>query len=233
MQDATYVQKAFSAIAPRYVAVNHVVSGGIDVLWRKLVAARVARVQPRRVLDVATGSGDLAAAIQKACPSAHVMGADFCAPMLAHAQARGLRDLVVADGLRLPCADASLDVITVGFGLRNMANYGAALREWARVLRPGGRLFILDFSLPQIPLVRVGYRFYLHWVLPTIAGLLTGEKSAYAYLGGSIETFPTGEAMQALVRENGFATCAWQPLTLGVAALYEATTPAPALGCPV
>jgi demethylmenaquinone methyltransferase / 2-methoxy-6-polyprenyl-1,4-benzoquinol methylase len=221
MQDPTFVQKAFSDIAPRYVLANHVLSGGIDWFWRRLVASRVQAAHPKRVLDVATGSGDLAAAVQKACPEALVIGADFCAPMMVHAQQRGLKHLIVADGMNLPFPEASFDCLTVGFGLRNMADYPAAVTEFARVLRPGGRLFILDFSHPP-GLLRPIYEWYLHRVLPLIAGWLTGHRGAYDYLGGSIQTFPSGEVMRDLVRGQGFTTCDWHPLTFGIASLYEA-----------
>ena len=110
MQDPTFVQKAFAAIAPRYVLANHVLSGGIDVLWRRKVAALAAEHRPQRVLDLATGSGDLAAAVGAACPEALVIGADFCAPMMAHARRRGLPHLVVADGMALPFAAGTFDV---------------------------------------------------------------------------------------------------------------------------
>lgn len=225
MQDPTFVQRAFAAIAPRYVLANHVLSLGIDVRWRKLVAARVKALGPQRVLDVATGSGDLAAGVQASCPEALVVGADFCAPMMLHAQRRGLRHLVVADGLRLPFEDQSFDVLTIGFGLRNMADYAAASREFARVLRPGGHLFVLDFSLPTAAWLRGPYRIYLHRVLPRLGGLVTGERAAYEYLGGSIETFPSGDGMKALLSQNGFGAVEAIPLTGGIASLYVAHRP--------
>jgi len=224
MQDPTFVQKAFAAIAPRYVLANHVLSGGIDVLWRRRVAARARDLRPARVLDLATGSGDLAAAVGAACPEAQVIGADFCAPMMAHARRRGLPHLVVADGMALPFADGAFDLVTVGFGLRNMADYGGAIREMARVLRPGGTLMVLDFSQPA-PWLRGAYKLYLHRVLPAVAGALTGERGAYEYLGGSIEQFPSGPAMTALLDAGGFRASRWIPLTGGIASLYVATKP--------
>lgn len=223
MQDPNFVRKAFAAIAPRYVLANHVLSGGVDVLWRRRVAADVRARRPTWVLDLATGSGDLAAAVAAACPDARVVGADFCAPMMVHARQRGLTDLVVADGLALPFVDGAFDVVTIGFGLRNMADYGAALREMARVLRPGGSLMILDFSQPA-PWLRGAYKWYLHHVLPRLAGALTGQRGAYEYLGGSIESFPSGPAMIALLETNGFSQCQCLPLTGGIASLYVAVT---------
>lgn len=222
MQDPTFVQRAFTAIAPRYVLANHVLSLGIDVRWRRVVAQRVKARQPSRILDVATGSGDLAEAVQRACPNALVVAVDFCAPMMVHAKRRGLKHLVVADGLRLPFTDSTFDAVTIGFGLRNMADYGAAVREFARVLTPQGALFVLDFSLPRPAWLRHPYRFYLHRVLPRLGGLLTGERQAYEYLGGSIENFPSGERMKELLTTNGFAGVEATPLTGGIAALYTA-----------
>lgn len=224
MQDPRFVRKAFAAIAPRYVLANHVLSGGIDVLWRRRVAAEARARQPQRVLDLATGSGDLASAVAAACPGALVVAADFCAPMMKHAQRRGLPHLVVADGMALPFADGVFDAVTVGFGLRNMADYGGAVREMARVLRPGGCLLVLDFSRPA-PWLRGLYRVYLHRVLPTVAGLLTGERGAYEYLGGSIESFPSGPAMTALLDAHGFSGSRGIPLTGGIASLYVAEKP--------
>lgn len=224
MQDPNFVQKAFAAIAPRYVLANHVLSGGIDVLWRRRVAALARERRPERVLDLATGSGDLAAAVAAACPGVQVVAADFCAPMMEHARRRGLPNLVVADGMALPFAAAAFDLVTVGFGLRNMADYGGAVREMARVLRPGGCLLVLDFSQPS-PWLRGAYKFYLHRVLPAVAGRLTGERGAYEYLGGSIESFPSGAAMNALLNSHGFSQSRWIPLTGGIASLYVAVKP--------
>jgi demethylmenaquinone methyltransferase/2-methoxy-6-polyprenyl-1,4-benzoquinol methylase len=129
---------------------------------------------------------------------------------------------MVADALNLPFADASFDVVTVAFGLRNMADYPAALREMSRVLAPGGRLVVLDFSLPG-GILRAPYRWYLHRILPKMAGYLTGQKDAYEYLGASIEQFPQGDAMCQLMRGNGFADAEFETMTLGVVSLYTAT----------
>lgn len=221
-QDATFVRKAFAAIAGKYVLTNHVLSLGIDVLWRRLTARRVAALNPRVVLDVATGSGDLAATIQAACPEATVVGLDFSAPMLQEARKRGLKHLFVADALHMPIADGAADVLTVAFGLRNMASWPDALREMSRVLKPGGSLFVLDFSLPGSALVRTGHLFYLRNVMPRVAGWITGEREAYDYLCKTIEKFPSGEAMCEMIRGNGFSSAESQPLSMGIASLYHA-----------
>ena len=181
--------------------------------------------QPARILDLATGSGDLAITLQGACPGALVIGADFCPPMLSVARRKGLEYLVAADGLQLPFAESSFDAVTIAFGLRNMASWPVALAEMRRVLRPGGHVLILDFSLPSAPL-RWIYRPYLHSVLPWVAALLTGKKTAYDYLGDSIEQFPHGAAMGALLAEAGFDSAAHQPLSGGIVSLYTASRPA-------
>lgn len=227
MQDPVFVHDAFARIARRYVITNHVLSLWTDILWRRKVARQVRALAPQRVLDLATGSGDLAEAIRKACPDAEITGADFSAPMLDVARARNVPGVtwIEADAMALPFPDAQFDVITVAFGLRNMADWSRALREWTRVLRPGGTLIILDFSLPRLAPVRAFYRFYLHHVMPRVAGWITGQRDAYAYLSGSIEKFPSGEAMCDLIRSNGFATASADPLSLGIASVYTAVTP--------
>ncbi len=151
-------------------------------------------------------------------------GADFCEPMLERAREKGLRRTVLADALRLPFPDASFDAVTVAFGLRNMESWPGALREMSRVLTPGGHLLVLDFSMPQAPL-RGPYRLYLHHVLPVIAGIVTREKSAYRYLGDSIEKFPAGPAMLSLLEGCGFGSALCEPLTAGIVSLYTAVKP--------
>ena len=224
MPDAVYVRDAFARIADRYVLTNHVLSCGADIWWRKVVTARIRTWQPSRALDVAAGTGDLALEIQLQCPHCEVIASDFCAEMLAHAASRGVKHTLVADALNLPFPDGGFDVVTVAFGLRNMADYPAALREMLRVLKPGGRLVILDFALPA-GLLRGPYRFYLHHVLPRLAGWLTGQRDAYEYLGGSIEAFPSGSAMTGLLESCGFGAASATPLTGGVVAIYQGTRP--------
>jgi len=216
------VRQAFAGIARRYVLANHVLSLGIDVLWRRKTARFIASFSPDDVLDLATGSGDLMQTVLAACPEASVLGADFSVPMMREAQRRDLIPLVAADGTNLPFADASFDALTVAFGLRNMASWPLALKEMSRVLRPGGRLLILDFSIPSFPGIRQAYLFYLKRVMPRIAGWITGRREAYEYLCGSIERFPSGPVMEKLVTGNGFIACKTHPLTFGIAALYIA-----------
>jgi demethylmenaquinone methyltransferase/2-methoxy-6-polyprenyl-1,4-benzoquinol methylase len=217
-----FVRSLFGRIAHRYDLANHLLSGGLDFLWRKQVARIVRGWQPKGILDLATGSGDIALALRAACPESFIVGADFCHPMLLMAQSKGVDHLVTADALQLPFADSSFDVLTVAFGLRNMEPWGEALREMARVLHPGGHLLVLDFSVPPPPL-RWLYQPYLHHVLPRVAGWVTGERAAYDYLGDSIEAFPSGDAMCELIMNAGFTSANAQPLSGGIVTLYRAT----------
>lgn len=224
MQNPAQVRGIFSRIAARYDFANHLLSGGLDFLWRARAVRIVEKWQPRTMLDLATGSGDLALALQKKLPHARVVGADFCLPMLQIAARKGLHPLVAADGTRLPFADHAFDAVTVAFGLRNMESWPGALREMSRVLAPGGHLLILDFSLPRPPLDTL-YRLYLHRVLPLIAGLVTRHRAGYEYLGQSIETFPSGQAMLDLISQNGFTAPQARPLAAGIVTIYTAQKP--------
>jgi demethylmenaquinone methyltransferase/2-methoxy-6-polyprenyl-1,4-benzoquinol methylase len=211
----------FGRIARRYDLANHFLSGGADFLWRRRAAKIVEGWQPKRVLDLASGSGDLALAIQRRLPDAAVIAADFSPEMLEIASRKGVREIVLADALHLPFESASFDCVTVAFGLRNMADWDRALSEMSRVLHPQGHLLVLDFSIPTGAL-RPAYRFYLHRCLPLLASLVTRQKAAYDYLGGSIEKFPSGAEMVALIERDGFAMASAEPLTGGIATIYTA-----------
>ena len=215
------IREMFAGVAPRYDLANQILSLGLDRSWRKFVCQRVAAWKPARILDLATGSGVLAEELARTNPGSLVVGADFCIPMLKVAGKRNIEHLVVADGLALPFANDSFDVITVAFGLRNMAFLERALAEMARTTRSGGHVVILDFSLPSGPLLPA-YRFYLHFVLPRLAGWLTGEPAAYQYLGDSIESFPRGPAMTALMGGAGFLNAIARPLSGGIVTAYLA-----------
>jgi len=218
-KDPAAVQAAFAQIAKRYDLANHVLSLGLDFVWRHRAAALVAATQPRRVLDVATGSGDLAVSLKRACRNAEVVGMDFCAPMLDIARRKGV-NAVEGDALAMPFCTGEFDAVTVAFGLRNMTSYRDALLEMKRVLRPDGFLLVMDFSMPR--LFAAPYRFYLHRILPVFAGLLTGRSETYRYLGDSIETFPRNEAMQSLLAECGFTPLPPRALAGGIAAIHSA-----------
>jgi len=212
----------FGSIARRYDLANHILSCGADFYWRNRAAQIVANWNPKEIIDLATGTGDLALAIQRKLPESQIVGADFLPEMLEIANRKGLRQTIVANAMKLPCADSSFDCITVAFGLRNMENCSAALREMARILRKGGHLLILEFSLPRFSILRAAYRFYLHRFLPIVGSLLTRHKEAYAYLGESIEEFPRGEAMVRLLEANGFRNAAARPLSSGIVTIYTA-----------
>ena len=211
----------FDQIAQRYDLANHLLSGGADFFWRRRAAQIVEGWNPKRVLDLATGSGDLALAIQRRLPAATISATDFSPQMLDLAQRKGVRETVLADALRLPFPDGSFDCVTVAFGLRNMVDWSLALREMSRVLRSNGHLLVLDFSLPIGPL-RPAYRFYLHWCLPILGWLVTGNQTAYNYLGSSIEKFPRGNEMIQLIEQDGFVLASAHPLTGGIATIYTA-----------
>lgn len=222
MQDPDFVKSAFSKIADRYVLTNHVLSMGTDILWRKRVGQIVMEWAPEKILDVATGTGDLALELQRVCPDAELIASDFCPEMLAHASRRGVENTQVVDAMNMPFEDGSCDLLTVAFGLRNMSSYPGALKEMARVIRPGGHLLVLDFSKPEGMLGKP-YDFYLNKVLPKIAGVLTGEEGAYSYLAGSIGDFPSGKAMCRLIDGQGFVEARCEALSGGIASIYTAT----------
>lgn len=210
----------FGSIASRYDLANHVLSCGFDFYWRKRAAVMVADWKPRQILDLATGTGDLALVLQKRFPDAEVVGADFSEEMLEVAKSKGVRRTMLADARHLPFNDAAFEVVTIAFGLRNLPDWGEGLREIHRILRPGGHVLILDFSLPHAAIIRAAYRFYLHHCMPLLGSALTKQKGAYDYLGESIENFPSGKAMTRLVEENGFARAAQEPLTAGIVTIY-------------
>jgi demethylmenaquinone methyltransferase/2-methoxy-6-polyprenyl-1,4-benzoquinol methylase len=210
----------FGSIARRYDRANHLLSCGADFYWRRRAAEVVAEWRPQTIADLATGTGDLALALQKKLPDTEIMGVDFLAEMLDLARRKGVRQVLLADAMNLPFGDASFDCVTIAFGLRNLENWAAALGEMSRVLKPNGHLLVLEFSLPTVPILREIYCFYLHRCLPLLGSLLTGKKSAYDYLGDSIEEFPGGSAMCELMAKNGFAHTTFERLTGGIVTIY-------------
>lgn len=220
----------FGRIARRYDLANHLLSGGLDVWWRHCLVTAVRRCQPAEVLDLATGSGDVAFALSRGLPTrVRIVGMDFCQPMLDEAEIKQTAEPGVygnitfrqGDGLALPLPDHCVDVVTISFGLRNLADRPRGLREMHRVLRPGGRLFVLEFSQPH-PWFRPIYFFYLKQILPRIAGLVTGDRAAYDYLNDTITEFPDREKLAAEIRAAGFSTVTASGLTAGTVALHEA-----------
>ncbi len=221
-RDPEIVREMFGRVANRYDLANHILSLGVDFFWRARAGRLVESWKPHRILDLATGSGDLALAIEHRLPKAKVVGADFSPEMLEIARKKGVTETVVADALDLPFGDRSFDCVTIAFGLRNVVDWGGALREMARVLDTLGHVLVLDFSIPHSGL-RGPYRFYLHHCLPRLAGFLTGQKEAYDYLGASIEEFPSGNDMLQLIEGNGFNGADARPMTGGIVTMYSAT----------
>jgi demethylmenaquinone methyltransferase/2-methoxy-6-polyprenyl-1,4-benzoquinol methylase len=222
----------FARIAARYDLANRLLSGGIDRWWRRRLVNLVRRHSPHDVLDLATGSGDVAFALARRLdPKTQIVGMDFCQPMLDEAEAKKNRandprfssvTFKPGDGLNLPLADASFDAVTISFGLRNMADRHRALSEMRRVLRPGGRLWVLEFSQPY-GWFKPFYYFYLRRILPLIAGAVTGDRAAYVYLNETIEQFPGRPALAAEIQAAGFSEVMASPLTFGIVALHAGT----------
>jgi len=224
----------FARIAVRYDLANRLLSGGTDLWWRRRLVRAVRRAAPRDVLDLATGSGDVAFALCRALPEAQVTGMDFCQPMLDQAAAKKAAGggeaayprlrFAQGDGLQLPLPDACVDAVTISFGLRNMADRHRSLCEMRRVLRPGGRLYVLEFSQAWA-WFRPLYLFYLRHILPPLAGLVTRDRAAYRYLNETIEEFPDHHALAAEIRAAGFREVQATRMTAGIVALHVAQAP--------
>jgi demethylmenaquinone methyltransferase/2-methoxy-6-polyprenyl-1,4-benzoquinol methylase len=219
-----HVRQMFGRVAPRYDLLNHVLSFQADRYWRRFTVERVRHALERpgaRPLDLCCGTGDLLAALGRVSPGP-LYGSDFCRPMLAAAREKlgGKARLIEADALALPLPDGSFDVVTVAFGLRNLANYRLGLAEMHRVLRPQGLAAVLEFSQPPGRLMGPAYQFYLRRVLPWLGGAISGAGNAYRYLQQSVEKFLTPEALAAVMREAGFQQVRYWPLTGGIAVLH-------------
>ena len=204
--DPSSVRSLFTDLAPSYDCYNRVFSLGLDTLWRKRLVAAVTRIHPQAVLDVACGSGDVALALQRALPGAKVSGLDFCAPLLAQAKSRGLRNPVEGDALAMPFADCQFDAVTLAFGLRNFSNREKGLREIFRVLRTGGIFALLEFSPPPMPW-KLFWHFYLFIFMPCVAEILTRQGDAFRYLARSISQFPSPASV---AKELQFAGLHWE-----------------------
>jgi len=230
MPDSLAVNTMFARIARRYDLANRLLSGGIDGWWRRRLVTAVRETHPRSILDLATGSGDVAFALARDLPAdTDIIGMDFCQPMLEEAEAKKRRAggysnvrFCPGDGLSLPLADNSIDAVTIAFGLRNMADRRRALREMHRVLRqPHGRLFVLEFSQPS-KWLRPIYYLYIRRVLPRLAGFITGDRAAYEYLGRTIGEFPDRDRLCVEFRDSGFSRVSASSLSFGIVALHAA-----------
>ncbi len=226
-----YVQRIFSEIAPRYDLLNHLLSFNIDKRWRARAIAQlgIERAPDGTWLDLCAGTLDVGAQLSVTSDfRGRIIGADFAEPMLRAGRGKGAGRIapVVADALELPLSDESVDGAIVAFGIRNVASLDAGLAEVYRVLKPGARFVILEFSTPRSSLVRAGYHAYFHNLLPFIGGLVSGHRTAYAYLPRSVQHFPVEEALAARFTQAGFKSVRWESLTLGVAAIHVGERPA-------
>jgi len=222
---ASWVRGMFGRVAHRYDLANHLLSFNLDRWWRAHTVRRVRSILDRadaRVLDICCGTGDLMLALAR---RRAVMGSDFCHPMLVRAREKIARRgapaaVFESDAMRLPVRDGSLDLVTVAFGFRNLANYEAGLAEMRRVLRPGGAAAILEFSQPPNRAFAAVYNLYSRRVLPVIGGALSGSRDAYRYLPESVRKFPSAEELAGKMRAAGFAKVEFEYLTGGIVALH-------------
>lgn len=223
------VWSMFDRIAPRYDFLNRLLTLGLDVAWRKHMADFLPAGDKVELLDIATGTGDqIFYIMERDQRVTRAVGVDLAEKMLeigrAKVKQRGLEAVITlhaADALKLPFPDGSFDAVTISFGIRNVVDVPAALRAMLRILRPGGRALILECSKPASPLLRMGYTFYMRYIMPAIGSLISGDGEAYRYLNKTVESFPHGEAFCALMREAGFARVKANPQTLGVATIYQ------------
>jgi demethylmenaquinone methyltransferase/2-methoxy-6-polyprenyl-1,4-benzoquinol methylase len=219
----------FDRIAHRYDLLNRLLSFRQDVIWRKRLATLLPDRPDLRVLDLATGTGDVLLSLYRTSERVKSgVGVDMAGKMLAIGRQKILAQslgqhlrMVRGDAMYIAFDDASFDAVTIAFGIRNVLDVSGALREIRRVLTPGGRALVLEFSLPKNALFRAGYLFYFRHVLPRIGALISGDSYAYRYLNKTVESFPYGEAFCALMRDAGFTEVKAHPLTLGIATIYE------------
>ncbi len=221
---AHWVRGMFGRIAGRYDLLNHLLSFNLDKRWRKQTIERIAEIAERRdarILDLCCGTGDVLAGIEKR-RGATALGSDFCHPMLVEAKKKVASPLFEADALALPLADASLDLVTIAFGFRNLANYRRGLDELWRVMKPGGVVAILEFSQPRNRAFGAVYGFFSTRVLPVVGGMISGSREAYSYLPESIRKFPPAEELADEMKAAGFRRVEFERMTGGAVALHRA-----------
>ena len=226
-----HIERMFDSIAPRYDLLNRILSGGIDQRWRRIVMKEILEVEPGRVLDVATGTADLALmAARMGVPK--VVGVDISNEMLEVGRRKVEKgklsdrvDLQNGDAEKLPFSDRQFDAATVAFGVRNFEDLGEGLRQIHRVLRPGGKLVVLEFSRPKAFPIKQLYAFYGRFILPSIGKMISGDSGAYTYLPESIAVFPEGEAFLGWMKKAGFEQRRARRLTFGIASMYVGVRP--------
>jgi demethylmenaquinone methyltransferase/2-methoxy-6-polyprenyl-1,4-benzoquinol methylase len=223
IEHAAAVREMFAGIAGRYDLLNHLLSLNVDKRWRRRVRQELAetvRDQSAVILDVACGTGDLSIELV-ADANARVIGTDFCRPMLAIAAGKtSAVPFVEGDAMNLGFADGRFDAVTIAFGLRNLSNVSDGLAEFYRILKPKGKLVVLEFSAPVIPGFRPLFNFYFSRVLPRIGGVVSGSRSAYEYLPDSVSKFPDQKRLAEMMRKQGFKDVAYKNLTGGIAAIH-------------
>lgn len=224
------VEQMFDAIAPAYDFMNHAMTLGIDRLWRRRAVNRLKEVRPEFILDLATGTGDFAIKLCRTLHPRRVLGIDLSQGMLdvatAKAKRHGLDNVIAfqqADCLDLPVDDNSADAVTIAFGVRNFEDIARGYREMYRVLKPGGRLSVLELSVPTNSVIRWFYNLYTLHIIPFFGAMKSGDKEAYRYLPRSIAAVPQGHDMLALMRAADFGSCRFSRMTFGTCTLYEAT----------
>lgn len=223
------VREMFDSIAPAYDWMNRAMTWGIDRKWRRRTVERIAALNPEHILDIATGTGDLAVSLAERMPRAKVQGIDLSERMIAIGRRKveeaGLTDrvtLTCGDCLALPLPDASVDIITVAFGVRNFEHLDRGYAEMFRVLRPGGRLYVLELSTPVNPVIKPFYWLYTRCIIPTVGRMVSKDNRAYSYLPESIAAVPQGSDMLRLISEAGFSSPSFRRMTFGVCTLYKA-----------
>ncbi len=223
------VAKMFDNISGNYDGLNRIISLGIDVKWRKKVVEIVGKNSPKQILDIATGTGDLALMMSKLNPE-RIVGLDISEGMLeigkqkiTKANLTNKIEMMVGDSEEMPFTDNTFDAITVSFGVRNFANLDKGITEIARVLKPTGVLVILETSNPTKFPFKQGYKFYTNFILPIIGKVFSKDKVAYSYLCESANSFPFGEAFNNILQKNGFTHTENKPVTFGVATIYTAS----------
>jgi len=223
------VANMFDAISENYDDLNRVISFGIDVKWRKKVIQLIGENNPKKILDIATGTGDLAIMMAKLNPE-EIVGLDISAGMLSVGEEKiaernlsKLIKMVLGDSEKIPFLDNYFDAITVSFGVRNFENLDKGLKEILRVLKPGGTFVVLETAVPTKTPYKQGYQIHSKFVLPLVGKLFSKDKTAYSYLSESANAFPFGKAFNNILEKNGFSNCEDIPVTFGVASIYKAT----------
>lgn len=226
------VREMFDSIAPAYDWMNRAMTFGVDKSWRRKAVAMVAATAPRHIIDIATGTGDLAIALARKIPQATVTGIDLSQGMvdigkqkIAEARLAGRVDLLTADCLAMPFDEASADAITVAYGVRNFEHLDRGYAEMFRVLKPGGLLCVVELSTPVNPLFKPFYKLYTKLIIPTLGRMVSKDSRAYSYLPESIAAVPQGDDMLRLIRDAGFTDTAFWRLTFGVCTIYTGHKP--------